>query len=917
MKKKILSLFTVLCLMTLLIAIPSVVQADYANKWTEDFENETSGGIEYSKGSYYVSSGDDGLFIYPNSIATDNVWSKHLELSPDGGVGGTRALRIHCDESQNGTNWRGAHTALRGITLKENTAVVLRYKIKYTKLPTAVTSSGASIHLSSVLGGKKYININDAAIRGTISYFQLGKWYTIVTKVTGTGATKATTSYIWDETGALTHSETRNVTITIPSGVEIANQPIYMFPVVVPELSTQSELYLDDVSLTEIKTDNTENIAFDAIGSNIANGATGVALNKTFRIAFDHDLASTAADTVKLYKKSDTEKKSPIAYTVSAKAFDSFLLTPSGLEPNTEYVLDFSGVTSSAGAAISQTSQSISFKTVDPGETPIEPVKFVSAAATSGNFTDGTYSNAALTDAFTLNFDSAILEPTYGTAVKLYKTADTSKTAIAATITMSDDAKSFVLTPSAALSLGTNYTIDFAVVMTSLGGTIEGTSAITFTTIASRGTLYVTDDLEAAATINGSLSGSNYKTSNILDYFSSYTSVADGAGVDGSKGIKIDNTSSSGSTVSISSKSFDLDESETLFVEYKLNIKDVSVGDTASTNQAGYFTISNANSLYPGSSNAIFKFIKDTDSTTGNTYYPMTNNGQSRKMTWDADEYYTVVMMITRTAQNGYVYDEEGNLLLEASLEQNLNDSVKVNWLSINSNKNILNMNLDDFKVSRVQNETLDPIDSECTVTNGAIDIATTGDIKLVFNQPLYKVIKANEVFSLYEGDNKVNATIRRNGGNEIIITPAQSLDAGITYTINVANTLTSLSEKAYSGPTAISFTTKSIYKVNAKNTTLAITEDGSIVAGDKTFVVDNVGDVVLNPILIVAVYADHRLDRLIGCEVFDIDSLTARENTLKFTLANSYADAGSVKILIFDSIEVLKPIMKAYNITK
>lgn len=905
MFKKFASIVLTLAFMATLIVVPPV-QAEYTNQWTDSFE-EGSGAMS---GNHYVSSGENGLLIKSASYTS---YTPSLKLGPAMGYNGTGGLHVNCTTKMSDGEYWSTGITTRGVTLEENTAVVLSYKIKLLEMEK-ISSVKEYLFLSGVTGSGRISNSSQSALRyltpgnnGTTENFEIGKWYTIVTKVTGTGTTKSTTTYVLNEDNTLKGTSTKNITITVGSAYTAATQPIYLWPVFAVSNTAKKDLVFDDISLTKINTSNTQSISFNGIRSNIKDGETGVALDKTFRLAFDHDLASTAADTVKLYKKADTQKTSPIACTVSAKAYDSFLLTPSELELNTEYVLDFSGVTSAQGAAISQTSQSISFKTVDPGEQPIAPVQFVSAAATSGNFTDGTYSNAPLTDAFTLNFDSAILEPTYGTAVKLYKTADNSETAVAATLTMADDEKSFTLTPKAALSLGTNYTIDFAGVKTSLGGAIEGTSAVTFTTIASRAPLYVTDDFEAAATINGSLAGGNYKTSDVLNSFSSYTYVVDNVGIGGGKGLRLNNVGSP-NTVTIKTKNFELDESETLFLEYKIKINSLNAAST----QAVYLTLTDSTVLYPTSGETIFKMLDYGEK----TY--ITDQGQGRSYAYDSSKWYTMLVKIGRKSQSGYVFDENGNVVLEQNYNMSLSNLVKYEITSISSTNTEISMYLDDFKAYRVQNEAFAPIDSKSTVTNGATGIGTTGDIKLVFNQAFAKftpdVVGA---ISFYEGSTKLDATIRRNGGNEIIITPAQSLNAGRTYTIKVANGLTSLSGKAYGGPAEISFTTKTIYNINPVSTTLAIAQDGSISAGSKTLVVDNVGDVVESPVIVVAVYADHRLDKLIGCEVFDVDSLTARENTLEFTLANSYANAGSVKILIYDSMSDLKPLMKAYKITK
>ncbi len=896
-----------ICMTISLLEVPQV-SADFTEQWTDSFESgsgvilDKDENVTTGVGRYYKSN--NGFLIPTNGITHPNN-ANHISIGSGMGFNGSNGLYVNCNVAANSGNYYGTAVATKSVTHEEGTELILRYKLKLLEMEAPENTSTYFLFLSGVTNGAESPRNKNRA--GLIYYgtnYDMEEWYTFVTKVkteiSGDSLTAKTKTYVLNEDNTLKTTATKDITIPITEGKTAATQPIYLWPVSTQQNAKKKSLVLDDVSLTRIKADNTQKISFDPTGSNVYDGQTGIAINKTFRLAFDHELNSTAAKTVALYKKSDTQKTSPISCTILQEegAFDSFLVTPAALDVNTEYVFDLSGIKSSAGATVSDSSKTISFKTFDPGDAPIEPLALTKVSATGGDFANGTYTGAALEDKFTLTFDQEVLLPTYGTDVKIYKTADDTKTAIGAEVSLSNDMKSLEITPSTKLALNTNYTIDFSGVKSNTGVGVGETKTCTFTTVATRPAFYIEDDLSAAKVGGAEF----YENSDILTKPSSTISIADGFGYDASRGFKADNTEGYAS-VALYTNSYELDESETLYFEFKFKINSMS---TETGSNLGYFCI-NDSGQSNAASRALFKLLKTDEGVV------LSDNGQGNKFSYKTGAWYTMLMAVKRDSQQGYIYDDKGALAFDVSRTKAYSDSVKLGiTYGSTSTKTAGEVFYDDFKVYRIQNDSLALNNTYSTVYDNMKDAPTTGTHKLVFNQPFGKGMNAS-VFSLYQGEEKVNATIKRVGGNEIRITPLESLKAGRDYTIKFTEATTLSGTRLEKNE--ITFTTKKIYDVNALSSSLEASSDGKLASGNVTLTVDNVGNTISDCVVIVAVYGDSRLSKLVGLEMADGKTLLHGENTISVNISKNYEDVSYVEFLIYDKISTLKPLMKGFKV--
>ena len=163
-------------------------------------------------------------------------------------------------------------------------------------------------------------------------------------------------------------------------------------------------------------------------------------------------------------------------------------------------------------------------------------------------------------------------------------------------------------------------------------------------------------------------------------------------------------------------------------------------------------------------------------------------------------------------------------------------------------------------------------------------------------------------------GEEKVNATVSRVGASVIRIKPATLLKGETTYTVKFDDTLTSLTGNA-SDIENISFTTDRAYPIEITATTLAISGN-AVNSGSYTISIDNKGEAAADVKVVVALYSGETLDRLIGCEMFDI-TVAKGASTPTIALSNSYSGVGRVKILTYESLKTMKSAAFGYVINE
>ena len=903
MKKFISAILCVSIVLTMSLSMVVTVSADYTSIESDNFED--SGEIVTTNyASSYVSN--NGLLVHWGDLVPDSSWtSNHLSLEENKGYNGTTALYLHTDtDIMSGALYRQATVQTKGVVIGENEELIVRYKVKvkqigapYVPMPGISGKNGEAPSTSRTI-----------ALAYSWSGFDPDKWYTIVAKISGATATKSVDYYAVCEDGTIFDKISKNVTIGVDTtNYTEATQPIHIWPVYIPtaggkDESDQSHIYMDDFYMAKVSTLSNQNISLDAAASTISDGAEDVLLTPTFRLVFDHSVEEGTLDTVKLYKKSDTNKQNPIACSISAKTFDGFTLKPSNkLDVNEDYVIDISGVSSTNGQVFVEEEKSIGFSTIK--ELPSEPVTFTGAAATKGgSFTEGNLTNVELDDSFTLTFDKPLSQPDASRDIVLYKSADVNKTGVSISATLSTDKKSVTVKPSSALSLNTEYTLSFEGVTSEEYGVLSGTKQVTFSTVVTRAAICLAEDFDNAT---GQI---NVYDSDILDETSgSYT--FDSTGYGKTTAVRLNSVVTNNNVNLMDTKGYSLDASEKIAFEFKLNVK--SYTDLADIGHSMALGVGNDGDLSTGTgfADTIFGIQR------GENGPYIGHASTSQQLVLDPNVFYTIVIVSTTTSQTGYVYDEEGTLVYTRSipnLTTPINGAARFVCGTTGARQVRADVTFDDFKVYRIHNHTLNIDSARSSVTDGAKDVNMGGAIKLAFNQPLAE--GAAEKVSLYLGDQKLNATAEHMGGSEIAITPIDALSPGRTYKIKIDNPQ-SLFGQAYDGPASISFTTKTIYNINALGAALTVA-DGAVSAGEKTVTLDNLGDTVSDAVLVVAIYSDSRPARLIGWEMFDAD-VAAGESTVTVTLANNYQNAGSAEILLYNSMASLKPLMKSYKISQ
>ncbi|NLB80094.1 MAG: Ig-like domain-containing protein [Clostridiaceae bacterium] len=883
LKKTFTLALSVFILMTQAVIPP--VSAEYTSRTADNFE--AGSVIEHASGYYYASDAASGAFIRPGS----DSWAKHISLVEGIGYNGTRGLYLHSDTTKYASgNYRVSSIMTKGITMTGGSTILVQHKIKFEGLPADAQIAFGVFQTdqtapSSVLAGA--FSSYGSTIVNTGYTILVGVWYTMVYEITGMGTSKQVNSYVIDENNTVCISTNKAIT------VKLADSPIYCYPVFICGNVTTEPVraVVDDFSMTEY-TAASQAVSLDPTRTSIADGTVNIPLNQVFTLGFDQSIAEGAADAVTLYETADNTK-APIAVTLTNKTFHSFTVKPiQPLTLATQYTLDVSGVSNAAGLALTG-QKTIAFTSYDPDHVEIEPVH-LDPAGTS--FAQG-QTEIGLEDDLTLAFNQDILPPVAGSSVTLYKTADTTKTPIDIEIS-AVTARGFTVKSLLPLSFATGYTLDFSGVTTTLGGAIEGTSTLNFTTILSGPMFRAQDTLEEA--VSGT-SGTLYESS-VLAKTNAYVSVETGYGYEGSQGIRVYNTGAG--NADLWTQSYELDESETLYFECKINIAEMS-GD-------GLYMSLNSVSF----GRTIFRVGKNSEG----KYYIAAYDGQSPYY-YTPNTWYTMVWKVGINAQYGYLFDENGLLVYEVtytgSRARPVTSPVTFYPVGRITGTN-MDVRLDDIKVYRLAVSHGISLDNEdSSVTDGAAGVVPQAYITLAFNQPLGKNPADGEgAVALYKGDERVPAVVRRVGANTIRITPNVLLEPGTEYTITYPG-IASLSGNSRSGADHLSFTTRSVYSIKTTGTSLIIQENGTVFSGAIQLYLQNNAEAVDNAVFVVALYGENKLSQMVGLEVFQNQTIEEGSSEITLSLARNYAGVRYAEIFLYNDISDLTSLMYGCKVIK
>lgn len=873
--KKFISIATLLAFVFSMMTLPA--QAEYTARLADDFDTAGQvGSVKYSSGDYYESA--NGLFIKQTCY---NTWSNHITVSADMGFNGSAGLYLHADEDKKTSGaYRMASTMTKGMIPTDEKGFILSYKVRFID----VSSSGFSVHLSSVSPAGKGAFFTDqryAPISVYSGTFKTGsttkaitanEWYTVVTKVLGAGTEKEISSYILDDDNNLYLSSVSSV----PSGTYTENGEVNFWPVYVPDnLEKETHLVIDDVVLTEYVTTSGASLE----KSSVTDGEEDVQTLPTITLDFDQAV-NAVKDDIKLYKTNTPAET--VSITATQSGFNRIIVTPeSELVSGENYTLDISGVKNTANVALSsQGTSKINFKTMNPDAIP---AVFTGAKLSNGAaLTDG-MTNVGIGETVTLGFETEVAELAEGDV-----TLTTNGASVEAKAEKNNN--SIVVTPSAKLNLNTSYTIDFSKVKSISGGNISGTDKISFTTQKTREILYYEENLENA------VEGTDiyYHTNNILDtHYHSFT-VKDGIGVNKTKGIecKINKESAI-----LYTNKFEVDPSETLILEYKLNLQYVE----------GMYLGLGVNQ-YSSTGADIFKL-----SASNNVISILGNSGGSPALeTITPGEWYTVIFEISKDLQKGYILDKNGRQVDMRSYSGRAFSNPRMFHL-VSSVDSSMDAKFDDIRLYRVSSHSLQLDETKSDVYGGMTEVKPAKEIKLVFNQPLG--VGAENNIKLYKGNSEVDITVAKDS-NTVIITPEISMTGSSTYKIDLSS-VNSLTGNTFAEKEIV-FSTKKIYPVNAISSTLAISDAGEVALGNKTIQLENTSEAISNAVIMVAVYSDDRPKKLVGVEIFkNINIGESEEKTVQLALKKSYNNVGSVEFMLFDSLSNRKPYMFSYKVSK
>ena len=445
------------------------------------------------------------------------------------------------------------------------------------------------------------------------------------------------------------------------------------------------------------------------------------------------------------------------------------------------------------------------------------------------------------------------------------------------------------VTPKTGFASNTNYEINIVSPTALYGTSYTGDKQITFKT--SRGLICIEDNFESAV---AGTQGTSYSSTLLKAVNNPGATISATAGFEGSKGLLFNTTGTDALLYAQDIPWDSVTREETIVLEYKLKVNSLTSGATWIGSTTGSITMGWTN----------MKIVRSGD------VLKVQNSEGSDPMDLATGKWYTMVLKFKKgAAAESYLYDETGTEY-KTRTAGNKWESGTLKIYPFAPIGTTMDAVVDDFKLYYESGQKLGLKSS--SVANGQAEVNIGEYIELTFNQPLAS--NAASKIALYTGEEKVNATVTRVGASVIRIKPATLLKGETTYTVKFDDSLTSLTGNA-SDIENISFTTDRAYPVEITQTTLAISGN-AVNSGSYTISFDNKGEAAADVKVVVALYSGDTLDRLIGCEIFDV-TVAKGASTPTVTLANSYSGVGRVKILTYESLKTMKSAAFGYVINE
>lgn len=288
------------------------------------------------------------------------------------------------------------------------------------------------------------------------------------------------------------------------------------------------------------------------------------------------------------------------------------------------------------------------------------------------------------------------------------------------------------------------------------------------------------EDTFESATVG--TSGNSYTTSSVVEKGMATMEIAAGIGFDESIGynIKADGSIST----DLATKSFILDATSTTIIEYKINVKSITVGQA----WAGV------------SSKPIFYVLKNN---TDSTKWDLGSSSQGSRKAHDLNRWYTVVTKVkVGETSVSYFFDDTGALVDTRSRDITLTAGSSTSMYLLAAGRNTLNVVIDDVKVYTVAGQSL--LLKSSSVADGAESAIVGSYVDLTFNQPLNAL--ASGAITLTSGGNSVEASVAT-FGNVARITPKTGFAPNTNYEINIVSP-TALYGTSYTGDNQLTFKT-------------------------------------------------------------------------------------------------------------
>ena len=445
------------------------------------------------------------------------------------------------------------------------------------------------------------------------------------------------------------------------------------------------------------------------------------------------------------------------------------------------------------------------------------------------------------------------------------------------------------ITPKAGFAPNTNYEINIVSPTALYGTRYSGDNQITFKT--SRGLVCIEDNFESAAP---GTQGGSYSSDLLKAVDGAGASISANVGFEESKGLAF-NTTGVNALLYVQDIAWDsVTSEETIVFEYKFKVNSFTSGATWIGATTGSITGGWTNMKIVPSGEVV----------------KVTNGDGGSAMDLAIGKWYTMVLRIKKgEAAASYLYDETG-AVYKTRTAVNKWESGTLKIYPFAPIATTMEAVVDDFKLYYESGQKLGLKSS--SVVNGATGVNIGEYIELTFNQPLAN--DAASKIALYIGEEKVASTVSRVGASVIRIKPSALLKGETTYSVKFNDSLTSFTGNT-SDIADISFTTDRAYPVEITTTTLAISQN-AVNNGSYTISFDNKGEAAADVKVVVALYSGETLDRLIGCEIFDV-TIAKGVSTSAIALANSYSGVGRVEVMTYESLKTMKSVAFGYVINE